>query len=519
MNDIQIYSSDILNDKDKLKIELSSSLLKFTQTFYKLRTNRDFLLSYPVCRESHFITIAKALTDVFLGKTKRLIINIPPRYGKTELVINFIAWALARFPDSNFMYVSYSHTLSRLQTQAIRETIRLPMYKKIFDTDIDTESAAKDDFMTTHGGSVYATGAGGTIVGRGAGIRGVSRFGGAIVIDDIHKPDEAASDLVRLGVIDWYYNTLQTRLNSFETPIILIGQRVHEDDLSAHLIQSAEWTKVVLPALDEVGNALYPELHDAETLKKMQEIRPYEFAAQMQQNPQPAGGGLFKKAWFEYNQQKDVKYLCTFITADTAETSKTHNDPTVFSFWSVYKIESAGQQTGQLGLDWLDCIQIWVEPKDLQNEFMNFYAKCMRNEVKPSLSAIEKKSTGSTLISVLKTIKGMNVVEIERSKSSGSKTDRFISIQSYIAQKLVTFPLNSPHFDMCVEHMSRITANNSHKNDDICDTVFDAIKIALIDKSINGFFIDNRNNNSIIERKVNERFNKLRRLYSKQIWN
>src|ERR1700730_3437518 len=109
----------------KLKEELLSSLLFFTRTFFKLRTGHDFELSEPDGRESHYITICRELMKVFNGETTRLIINVPPRYGKTELLIHFVAWALARYPDSNFIYVSYAHSLAKKQTQTIRNIINL----------------------------------------------------------------------------------------------------------------------------------------------------------------------------------------------------------------------------------------------------------------------------------------------------------------------------------------------------------------------------------------------------------
>jgi predicted phage terminase large subunit-like protein len=390
---------------------------------------------------------------------------------------------LSQFPDSNFLYVSYGLGLAKKQTQTIRQILQLPHFRETFGVQLSDESSAKDNFETTAGGSVYAAGADGTITGRGAGIQGAGRFGGAIIIDDIHKPSEVTSDTMRNSINDWYANTLQSRTNSPSTPIIFIGQRLHEDDLAANLIKSGEWTTLILPALDDAGNILHPKMHDLRSLLKIKETSPYEFASQYQQNPQPSGGGIFKPEWF-YLTDEDPEILETFITADTAETTKDYNDATVFSFWGLYKIKNAFVETDSYALHWIDCVELRVEPKDLQPCFLAFYADCMRYKIKPRFVAIEKKSTGVTLISSIKEIRGLQVREIERTKSSGSKITRFLDTQPYVAQQLISLPRLGKHTPLCLDHCAKITANNTHRFDDIADTLADAVRLALIDKIV-----------------------------------
>jgi predicted phage terminase large subunit-like protein len=471
---------------EEQRAKLLGSFLLFTQVFYKLRTGRDFVISSPASRESHYIAIGKTLTRVLRCDLTRLIINVPPRYGKTELLIHFIAWSLAHYPDSNFIYVSYSHSLAKKQTQTIREIINLPEYKRLFHVELKDDVAAKDNFETTANGSVYAVGAGGTITGRGAGIQNCEHFSGCIVIDDIHKPTEVTSDTMRAEVNNWFLNTLQSRVNSSSVPIIFIGQRLHEDDLAANLIKGFDgnkWELMSLKALDDARNALLPTMHSKEQLLKMQEVMPYEFSAQYQQDPQPAGGGIFKPEWFVMLDE-EPKILATFIVADTAETSKDYNDATVFSFFGIYKIEIVGVVTDLFGLHWIDCVELRVEPKDLQSEFMHFWASCMRHAVKPEIAAIEKKSTGTTLLSVIKSVQGIQALQIERTRESGSKTSRFLSAQPFVANKQVSLPSYGKHTQMCIEHMRKITANNSHRFDDIADTLADGIDLGLANKSI-----------------------------------
>lgn len=504
---------------------LYGSLILFTRVFYKLRTGRDYKISKPISRESHFISVCRELTRVIRGELDLLTISIPPRYGKTELLIHFVAWCLAKFPDCNFLYTSYSHNLAAKQSATIRDILLLREFHDLFFVNLKHSSKAKFDFETTEQGSVYAAGFGGTITGRGAGIKGRDSFGGAIIIDDAHKPDEATSDTIREGVINWYYNTLLSRRNNGnKTPIIFIGQVVHEEDLANHLRIECEKDQtgrkkcLSLPALDQAGNALYPEMHTKEELLKMQEENPYVFAAQMQQKAQPAGGGLFKRDWFPILEHTP-EIITTFITCDTAETEKEYNDATVFSFWGLYKIKHGDLETDEYALYWIDCVEIRVEPKDLEKEFMQFYYTCMRYKIKPSLVAIEKKSTGTTLSSVVRQYQGLHVVEIERSSKSCPKCDRFIMMQSYIAKKLISLPFGAKHTKMCIDHCAKITANNTHRHDDIADTAYDAVKISLMDKMLVNLCIDEKHEdkNKIIQTMITKNRN-LNRLKGERIW-
>lgn len=474
-----------------LRARLLGSFLLFTQMFYKLRTGRDFNISFPTGRESHFITLARALTRISDLELLRLIINIPPRYGKSELLIHHCAWCLAKYPDSNSIYVSYSLSLAKKQTQTIRSIIQMPEYRKLFGVELLGDTQAKDNFETVQGGSVYAVGSQGTITGRGAGIRGVKRYGGAIYIDDIIKPEEATSDLVREGINDWYYNTLLSRLNEPSyTPIINNGQRTHETDLAGVQLLTGEWEACILPALDAANNALYPEVHTTQQLLKMKAESPYVFAAQYQQDPMPAGGGIFNPENFVL-LDVEPKILQTFIVVDTAETEKTYNDATAFSMFGIYKIENYGRETEDFGLHWIDCEELRIEPKDLESNLIAFYGQCMMYHVKPKVIIIEKASTGTYLISLLRDkFRGLDIREIEVKGQRQSKTDRFLQIQPYVNRRLISMPRHGKHVSMCLEHMRKITANNSHRFDDIADTVAHAVRVSLIDKTLSASLIE-----------------------------
>lgn len=476
-----------VDDLNDIRTQLLTDLLLFTRVMFEKRTGREFLLSQPTGRESHFKTICRELTDVFTLKTKRLLLNCPPGWSKSELCKSFIAWSLAHYPDSKFLYISHSFDLAAMHTHSIKQTLQLPIYKHLFDIDITRDTSAKDYFKTGQGGAVAAFGSQGGITGHDAGLPGLERFSGAIIIDDIHKPEDVHSDTIREKVQRNYFETIERRLRSPNVPIVLLGQRLHEDDLPAHLLSGSdgqEWRRVIIKGIDEAGNAGYPEVNPLSQLLTMQEKQPYVFASQYQQDPLPAGGGLYKEDWFPVLDVEPT-ILSTFLTVDAAETEEAYNDATAFSFWGLYQVKFKDIPIDNLyAVHWLDCAEIRVEPKDLEDEFLDFYADCMQHRIKPEFVAIEKKSSGVTLLSMLKNVQGLRTIDVNRTKASGSKTVRFLEMQKYIANKQVSLPANGKHTRMCLDHMRKITANNTHRWDDICDTVYDSIKIALIDKTL-----------------------------------
>ncbi|WP_151829027.1 phage terminase large subunit [Acinetobacter radioresistens] len=275
-----------------IQIEAQEDLYFFSRYMFKERRKYKWLHNW------HHRVICDALMKVYRGETKRLIINIPPRYSKTELaVINFMAWCFGKAPDSEFIHVSYSATLAANNAFQTRNLVQEEAYKRVFpDFALRDDSKAKDDWRTAKGGVCYSQGTGGTITGFGAG-KFRDSFGGAIIIDDPHKASEARSDTIRKGVIEWFQNTLESRTNSPDTPIIVIMQRLHEEDLAGWLLDGGngeEWEHLCLSAIQDDGTALWPAKHTIETLNRMELAAPYVFAGQYRQQPSPPAGGFFK---------------------------------------------------------------------------------------------------------------------------------------------------------------------------------------------------------------------------------
>lgn len=502
-----------LNDFETRKVHLLSSFMIFLQTFFFLKTGHQFVLSNPAGRESHFITIGKQLNRVFNLESNRLIINVPPGYSKSTMVSYFVAWALARYPDCNFLYISYSHETATKNTALIRDIISLPEYQMYFGVSIDKNQSARDNFSVVSdrgNGCVRGYGSGGGVTGQNAGFPHCDRFSGCLIIDDPIKPDCARSDAIREGVILNYNETIKQRVRGTKVPMVFIGQRVRTDDLAQYLLDGNdghEWEQVVLDALDGAGNPLYPEFHCTLTDEELslitdptqrgiaiaasakkwllneQKHNPYVFSSQYQQRPVPDGGGIFKSEDFLI-MDNEPEILKTFLCVDTAETEKSWNDATVFSFFGLYKIKFGTSDTGLWGIHWIDCEEIRVEPADLESYFFSFYMRCLKHKIKPDCAIIEKKSTGTTLISILKKTPGIRILEMNRARTNDrpySKVDRFIEASPFVSRHQISLTRGDFHVEPCIKHMSQITSNGTHAHDDIADTLQMAIQTCLVE--------------------------------------
>ena len=291
-----------MNAKDQvLKAKLLNDFLFFVRYFFKSQYNKKFIVA------GHHYAIAEALIKVVSGESIRLIINIPPRYGKTEVAVKmFVAWCLANNSGAKFIHLSYSDDLALDNSSSIRDVVKSEEFQRLFPIALRTDSDSKKKWFTKDNGGVYATSAGGAITGFGAGAMGreyqdtgspCDGFSGCIIIDDPVKPDDAFSDTMRDRINRRFNNTIASRTNAPETPIIVIMQRLHENDMTGFLLNGGsgeEWDHVCLSAVKEDGSALWPEKHSIEKLAIMEEADQYTFAGQYRQIPSPLSGGIFK---------------------------------------------------------------------------------------------------------------------------------------------------------------------------------------------------------------------------------
>ena len=395
--------------KDVLREVLESDLLLFTRYIYRENHNRNFILS------PHLEKIAQALEDVYIGKTKRLIINMPPRYGKTELAIKmFISWALAKTPSSKFIHLSYSDSLALDNSSQTKEYINSDSYRNLWSMELKKDAQSKSKWFNEFGGGVYATSSGGAITGFGAGSTTIGGFGGAIIIDDPLKPDDAFSEVKRKSVNERYNNTIRSRVNSRDTPVIVIMQRLHEEDMSGFLLDGGsgeEWTHLCLPALDSDNNPLWEQKHTFEELETIRQSNSYMFAGQYQQIPAPDEGGEWKKDWFEIVDLSTLpKNLRWTLFIDGAYTKNTKNDPTGL------QIGAKHENTYYI----LSSIDKYMELPEL----VKFIPQHIQSSgVNVHMSKVEPKASGKSIAQLIRSQTRLNISEIKTDFVNMSKIE------------------------------------------------------------------------------------------------
>ena len=352
------------NPKALLTVEMLTSLKSFTKVMFKQQYKREFIIA------PHHEAIIEALQDVVDGKCKRLIINIAPRYGKTELVIkSFISWCFALNPRCKFLHLSYSDMLVNDNSDTIRSIMLDPLYKDLFpQSALESEKGSSKRWKTKAGGELYAVSTQGQVTGFGAGLvdsslddtlreadsllendllamdpsiidrltlKSLQAFSGAIVIDDPIKPEDAESELIRERINLRFENTIRNRVNSRNTPIIIIMQRLHEHDLCGYLqsIEPDEWRVLSIPVIQEDPNtheqiALWPMKHTLEELLKIREINPVVFDTQYMQNPTPREGLMYAEGFSTYSQSEleAIPQLARLNVKNYTDTADTGSD-------------------------------------------------------------------------------------------------------------------------------------------------------------------------------------------------
>ena len=209
----------------------------------------------------HLELLCSYLEKIYNGEIKRALINIPPRYGKSEfVVVLFSAWCYAKNPYCNFIHVSYSDSLALRNSNAVKLVIASDEYQRFWNRDLEKTEQAKKRWSMKGGGQFYATSSGGAVTGEGAGVKSMKGMHGCLLIDDPQKVDSERSQLQRDNVISNFENVLATRLNDpIHTPVVAIMQRLHEADLSAHLLSEksilGKFDHLCLPALCEKRQA------------------------------------------------------------------------------------------------------------------------------------------------------------------------------------------------------------------------------------------------------------------------
>jgi predicted phage terminase large subunit-like protein len=374
------------------------------RSFHELNPETKFLHNW------HIEKIAEELERCRRGIITRLIINVPPRSLKSHSAsVAFPAFLLGHNPAAKIMCVSYGQDLADKNALDCRTVMQSEFYQRTFACRLSNTRPALSELRTTQNGFRLSVSVGGPLTGRGADF---------IIIDDPLKPEEALSDAQRKAVNDWYDHTLLTRLDNKNTGcIIVIMQRLHEDDLVGHLLNQGGWRLVRFPATAEedevheistllglrrvtrrIGECLHPERESLETLEMMRRtIGEYNFASQYQQNPAPFGGGYVKREWLKSWTPAEIPARWDFILQswDTANKPTELSDYSVCTTWGV-----AGKHVYLL----------WVLRDRLDYPSLKRAVREQAQRFGPTIILIEDKASGTQLIQDL-TYEGLHAIK------------------------------------------------------------------------------------------------------------
>ena len=426
--------------------------------FYQLNPQAAFLMNW------HLEVIAAKLVAVREGKIRRLIINLPPRHLKSLMAsIAYPAWCLGHDPSAQILCVSYAQDLADKLARDCRSIMLSQWYRQIFPTRLAAHRQAVQEFLTTRQGYRLATSNGGVLTGRGADI---------ILIDDPLKPEEALSDARRQATNEWYDHTLYSRQNDKRHgAIVVIMQRLHEDDLVGHVLGQEEWEVVRFPAIaeaDEVhkietiwgprsftrrrGDALHPEREPLDTLDRIRRtLGEYNFAGQYQQTPAPLGGGMVKAEWFKrYAPNNRPESFERIIQSwDTANKATELSDFSVCTTWGV---------RGK------DLFLLNVLRKRLEYPALKRAVREQHSQFDADVVLIEDKASGTQLIQEL-IADGFH--RVKRYKPECDKIMRLHAQTATIENGFVHLPEAAPWL---AEYLHEMTVFPKGKHDDQVDS-------------------------------------------------
>lgn len=416
-----------------IKEILRTDLSAFTQkVFHTVSPMIDYLHNW------HVDLIAEYLKACQAGDIKRLIINIPPRHLKSiSVAVSFPAWLLGHNPSEQIMCASFAQELAYKHSQDCRLVVSSDWYKELFpNTILVDDQNTKRKFVTTGRGHRIGTSVGGSATGEG---------GNYLIVDDPINATEQMSEAIRNTANNWFDQTFTTRLNDKKKGvIILVMQRLHENDLTGHLLKKGGWDHLCLPAIAEkdeviekgtirisrmVGDFLHKERMGKFELDQAKvEVGSYGFSGQYQQKPSPEGGGEFRKEWLDYYDNLSINTLNLYILVDPANSKQKHSD-----FTSICVI-GAGMD-GNLYL--VDLFRDKLNVREREDLLFELHTK-----YKPKLVAYEKYGMQCDIDWLKKSMDDRNyrfhIQEV--GGNSQSKEDRIRRLIPYFQDHKIYFP-------------------------------------------------------------------------------
>ena len=339
-------------------------------------------------------------------RDKHLLINVPPRTLKSELVNVFFSvycWILD--PSIQFISSSYSASLSTTLSTQARRLIESDWFIEHFpEIGISKDENTKSKYTTPQGGLRYSTSTGGTVTGMG---------GDIIVIDDPQNPQLARSEVERENANRFFDETLRSRLNDPEKGVfIIIMQRLHEVDLTGHLLElePENWEYICLPAEDSkdvhpphlranyVDGLLFSDRLSRKVLDSFKiGLGSYGYSGQYMQLPSPDEGGIIKRDWF--NITNNLPKVTYDFFLDTAYTDKSYNDATAMLCACYFQNKVYIRSIEAVRMEFPELVE-----KIKQFAEDNGYSNRSRIYIEP-------KASGKSIVQQLRRNTGLNVIE------------------------------------------------------------------------------------------------------------
>lgn len=428
----------------------------------------------------HIDAIAEHLQAIVDGQITRLIINVPPRHCKSILTaVAFPAWCWAQQKKSHtsgpgvpFLYASYADKLSLRDSVKCRRLIESVWYQRLWGDrfKLMVDQNTKHRFTNDQGGERLITSIGAGVTGEG---------GNIIVIDDPNAANEVISEANVETTLDWWRTVMPTRINdAMFSAFVIIQQRLAENDLTGY-IQDNEgdgWTQLILPGRYEPersyistigwkdpravpGELLWPQKFDDAALNRLEKtMGPWIFAGQIQQRPEPKGGGIIKREWWRVWEAK-VYPRMDFVLAclDTAYTEDTMNDPSGMIVWGIFsnlKTDNATLMVDpatnkQIYIDRTNAdsqspkaflMYCWDERLELHDLITKVVKTCRLFQV--DMLLIENKASGISVAQEIRRLFSEEPYSVQLfDPKSQDKTARLYSIQHLFAEGLVFAPV------------------------------------------------------------------------------
>lgn len=428
---------------------------------------------------------------------KRVIINIPPRSGKTTIAKYFVVYAITINNKCNFIYTSFSQALLGDISRDIMNILEHPVYKAMYPSHNnidDIEENPIDEFwhsylleqtgkatytnkkiVTQQGGVLLFASIGSAITGFGCGIRGAQEFSGSLIVDDANKPSDIHSVTLREKVIKYYEETLLTRLNDGNVPVCNIQQRLNLEDLSGVLIEKYDYYLLKKPLIID-GFCQIPSQYSEERIKEI-EKNNFVFQSQYQQNPISIGGNLIKSEWFKRFNTPPHSFKSMYIIADTAFSEKKSADYSAFGLFGI-------DEKDHIYL--LDAYSKKVIFPDLRRDLKSFYQKAVNeyghfNSI--STIYIENKGSGISLIQQLRE-DGLPVSELQpthfnkytNKEQVADKYTRFLEVSSDLESGYFYIPEYAHWLLEFIQQCEAFTGGKQDYKDDFVDILIYALK-------------------------------------------